>query len=203
MPAIPKDPILNKLAQKASELFFFDSPEATAKCKGRTSFPCCYLKASKLWVVKISLGPDAWTLGRFRDNPVNASRFADMAIRRFWKYRKGPLEISDGHLTHGLAHCAKDAMLHPSANTLLFEIEQRLREIGACLSDTEISEQEFQQTRELLSERTVAAWNSYLAAWEAEKSSALINPLNKFKVPMLDDAHQAIHKQLTEIQNSK
>jgi len=135
MPARPKDELIARMAAQAGKVPLTPStPEQDARCAGKASFPWTYRKPEGAWIVKVSWGGDNWGIGRFSD-PVSATRFADMAIRRFWKYRKNSTPLTDAHLTHGITNAIADEAANISASVYLDAIESRLITLGVITTE--------------------------------------------------------------------
>lgn len=139
MPAIPKDEALCKLAVNVGKYSGFTpaTPEQTARCADRNSFPWVERKGKgAVFVIKPTINGGNWRIGVFPD-VVTATRFADMAIRRFWKYRRyNKQAISDRQLTHSITDSIADESANPSASIYLDEIERRLIDLGVFIGPT-------------------------------------------------------------------
>ena len=131
----PNDEELTRWANNAGRMIFSPATDAQKRTvtNGATSFPWCYRKPYKeqpVWVVKFSCNGKTFRIGKFTD-PINATRFADMAIVRFWKYQSRKTPPTDRHLTHGCEAAAADARVNLGVVILLENIESRLLSLGA------------------------------------------------------------------------
>ena len=135
MPFRPNDEQLTRLAANAGRMIFSPSTEAQSnRCANEsTCFAWCYWK-KPTWVVKFSIHGKVFRIGKFpARSKVDATRFADMAIIRFWKYqnrREGSVP-SDRNTTHGVEAATRDLKVNVGPMILLEEIEKRLHAIGA------------------------------------------------------------------------
>lgn len=149
MAAQSNDEQLTRWANNAGRMIFSPATESqkARALSGATSFPWCYRKGSA-WIVKFSCRGKLYRIGKFSD-PVNATRFADLAIIRFWKYQdRGAKSLAtDRHLTHGRESAERDARVNLGVIILLENIEARLLSIGAFQPPTPINEQTQQPNR--------------------------------------------------------
>lgn len=90
-------------------------------------------RIGEYWVVRLTLSGHQITIGKFPDrSPLNAVRFADLAIVHFWKYRASCRAWDDEDLTLGSGFLAfpPDAALN-----LLKALEDHLKSIGLINED--------------------------------------------------------------------
>lgn len=139
-----KDPILSALAKNLDNVTFSTPTNSDhldgLKAIGQTkSFKLCYPWVSGGWVVKLYIGGSQRILGKCT-NCAQAVRFADMAIWRFWRFKRntdrGPVP-SDFNL--GLTQAKFESENESSAKQLLDSIEVHCRAQGYLTFDTDPS----------------------------------------------------------------
>lgn len=116
---------LTALARRAGELRFDDSPIARQQFdESRVEqFKNCYA-VPQGFVVKQYLAGSQRTLGLFEQKfGYFATRFADLCIARFWKYRKTTRGITDSDLNYSLEIANSALAACPEAMKILDDIE--------------------------------------------------------------------------------
>lgn len=99
----------------------------------------------KSWAVRLYLGGAQRTLGYVRKDPINALRFADMAMFYFWKYRvRGAAEPTNQFLNFSVERAQQDLDNEPYAVNLLKRIEKYLLDLGA-LKDSATRQKELNE----------------------------------------------------------
>lgn len=190
----PKDPELANLGHQAGEQKFGDPNEAHCRSvfqsisRSGQPFRNCYFNLqTKTWVVTLFLSGAQRRIGFFEDG-YHASRFANMAIYHFWKYRKSGRACFDSDLIYGVDQAKADLDFYKNCSGLLCSIEGHLIATDV-LRTGEASEEIQAQTNFRYDVRKHAqAWNVYCNAWRQLQKNFTGGPAGKIHSDTINES---------------
>lgn len=137
---LPKDPILNMLANELRDIKMEQADDLVSMTKerfrelakgGEYPFRLVYTMPNfKTWSVRLYLGGGTHYIG-YTEDLTTACRFADMAQMRFWKYRiRGACEPVQANLNFTVEQAKSDCQREEGAIWLLDKIEKHFKDNG-------------------------------------------------------------------------
>lgn len=142
-----QDAKINLLAHYADRVPVSSIPDLMSVLQTRAqrgeSFRCFYRDgAGKKYKVTLFIAGKQRIVGLL-SHPERAARFADLAIRRFWQYRRTLRPCSDSDLNFSLAQTEDDAKKYPEWVSLLDQIESHFISNGTLESFSEKEDRDF------------------------------------------------------------